>query len=37
MLKGFQEIYNNVDTNSNIEEDHTTKGIKLRIIATLVI
>ena len=35
MPKGFQDTYINVDINSDIEEDHRTTGIKVKIIATL--
>ena len=35
MPRGFQDTYKNVDIISDIEEDHRTTGIKLRIIATL--
>ena len=35
MPKRFQDTYNNVDRNSNIDENHKITGTKLRIIATL--
>ena len=35
MPKGFQDTNNNVDTNSNIEDDHKITGTTLMIFATL--
>ena len=36
MPKGFQDTYNNLDTNSNIEDDHKITGTELKIVITLV-
>ena len=35
MPKGFQDTYNDVDVNIDIEVDHKITGTKLRIISTL--
>ena len=35
MPERFQDAYNNVDTKSDIEEDHKMTGRELIIIATL--
>ena len=35
MPKGFQDTYNNMDSNRDTEEDHKITGVKFRIIATL--